>query len=110
MHDIDVANLSIARAARALRDREFSPLELTDAYLRRIEQLNPTVNAYITITAERARDDARRATEEFAAGKVRGPLHGIPIAHKDLYETAGIRTTGGAKIHVNHIPQVPIAR
>jgi aspartyl-tRNA(Asn)/glutamyl-tRNA(Gln) amidotransferase subunit A len=106
MHDIDVANLSIARAARALRDREFSPLELTDAYLRRIEQLNPTVNAYITITAERARDDARRATEEFAAGKVRGPLHGIPIAHKDLYETAGIRTTGGAKIHVNHIPQM----
>jgi len=106
MHDIDVANLSIARAARALRDREFSPLELTDAYLRRIEQHNPKVNAYITITAERARDDARRATAEFAAGKVRGPLHGIPIAHKDLYETAGIRTTGGAKIHVNHIPQM----
>ena len=106
MHDIDVANLSIARAARALRDREFSPLELTDAYLRRIEHLNPTVNAYITVTAERARDDARRATEEFAAGKVRGPLHGIPIAHKDLYETAGIRTTGGAKIHANHIPRI----
>jgi len=105
MHDIDVANLSIARAARALRDREFSPLELTDAYLRRIEQLNPIVNAYVTITAERAREDARRATEEFAAGQVRGPLHGIPIAHKDLYETAGIRTTGGSKIHANHIPK-----
>jgi aspartyl-tRNA(Asn)/glutamyl-tRNA(Gln) amidotransferase subunit A len=105
MHDIDVAHLSIARAARALRDREFSPLELTDAYLRRIEQLNPTVNAYVTITAQRAREDARRATEEFAAGRVRGPLHGIPIAHKDLYETAGIRTTGGSKIHANHIPK-----
>ncbi len=105
MQDIDVANLSITRAARALRDGEFSPLELTDAYLRRIELLNPTVNAYITVTAERARDDARLATEEFAAGKVRGPLHGIPIAHKDLYETAGIRTTGGSKIHANHIPQ-----
>jgi aspartyl-tRNA(Asn)/glutamyl-tRNA(Gln) amidotransferase subunit A len=106
MHDIDVANLSIARAARALREREFSPLELTDAYLRRIEQLNPTINAYVTVTAERAREDAHRATEEFAAGKMRGPLHGIPIAHKDLYETAGIRTTGGSKIHGNHHPQV----
>jgi aspartyl-tRNA(Asn)/glutamyl-tRNA(Gln) amidotransferase subunit A len=106
MQDIDVANLSITRAARALRDGEFSPLELTDAYLRRIEHLNPKVNAYITVTAERARDDARRATGEFAAGKVRGPLHGIPIAHKDLYETAGIRTTGGSKIHANHIPHL----
>lgn len=105
MQDIDVANLSIAGAARALRDREFSPLELTDAYLRRIEQHNPVVNAYITVTAERARDDAHRATGEFAAGKVRGPLHGIPIAHKDLYETAGIRTTGGSKIHANHVPE-----
>ncbi len=105
MQDIDVANLCIGRAARALRDREFSPLELTDAYLRRIEALNPMINAFVTITAERARDDARRATEEFAAGKVRGPLHGIPIAHKDLYETAGIRTTGGSKIHGKHIPK-----
>lgn len=106
MQDIDVANLSIAAAARALRAREFSPLELTDAYLRRIEALNPTINAYITVTAERARDDARRATEELAVGEVRGPLHGIPIAHKDLYETAGIRTTGGSKIHAGHVPAV----
>jgi aspartyl-tRNA(Asn)/glutamyl-tRNA(Gln) amidotransferase subunit A len=105
MTAIDVENLSIAQAARALRDRAYSPLELTDAYLRRIEQLNPTVNAFITVTAERAREDAQRATDEFAAGRVRGPLHGIPIAHKDLYETAGIRTTGGSKIHANHIPK-----
>ncbi len=102
--NIDLANLSIEQAARALRDRELSPLELTDAYLDRIERLNPRINAYITVTAERAREDARRATEEFAAGKLRGPLHGIPIAHKDLYETAGIRTTGGSKIHADHIP------
>ncbi len=104
MQNIDVANLCIGRAARALRDREYTPLELTDAYLRRIEVLNPTINAFVTVTAERAREDAKRTTEEFAAGKVRGPLHGIPIAHKDLYETAGIRTTGGSKIHGNHIP------
>jgi aspartyl-tRNA(Asn)/glutamyl-tRNA(Gln) amidotransferase subunit A len=104
MSDLDLANLSIARAARALRAKELSPLELTDAYLRRIELLNPRVNAYITVTAERAREDARRATEELAAGRARGPLHGIPIAHKDLYETAGIRTTGGGKFHAQHVP------
>ncbi len=89
---------------------QFSPLELTDAYLRRIEQLNPTVNAYVTVTAERARDDAQRATEEFAAGKVRGPLHGIPIAHKDLYETAGIRTTGWRENPCQSHTRGPIAR
>lgn len=104
MHEIDIATLSVADAARALRNGDYSALELTDAYLRRIEALNPTINAYITVTAERARGDARRATEELAVGKVRGPLHGIPIAHKDLYETAGIRTTGGSKIHGGYIP------
>lgn len=104
MQDIDVVNLSIAEAARALNRGEYSALELTDAYLRRIEAQNPTINAYITVTAERAREDARRATQERAAGKVRGPLHGIPIAHKDLYETAGVRTTGGSKIHAGYIP------
>ncbi len=62
------------------------------------------MNAYITVTAERALADARRATEEFSAGKIRGPLHGIPVALKDLYETAGIRTTGGAKIHADFVP------
>jgi aspartyl-tRNA(Asn)/glutamyl-tRNA(Gln) amidotransferase subunit A len=104
MPEINLANLSIAAAGRALRAGEYSPLELTEAYLQRIERLNPTINAYITITAERALEDAQRATAEMAAGKLRGPLHGIPIAHKDLYETAGIRTTAGAKIHAQHVP------
>jgi aspartyl-tRNA(Asn)/glutamyl-tRNA(Gln) amidotransferase subunit A len=110
--DLDLCGLTIARAAKALRARELSPLELTESYLRRIERLNPRVNAYITVTAERARADARRATEELAAGKIRGPLHGIPIALKDLYETAGIRTTGGAKIHANYVPSqdCPVAQ
>ena len=104
MGDLDLQGLTIARAGRALRARELSPLELTEHYLRRIERLNPHLNAYITVTAERARADARRATEELVAGKLRGPLHGIPVALKDLYETAGIRTTGGAKIHADHVP------
>ena len=104
MSDLDLRGLTIARAARALRAREVSPLELTEAYLARIAEVDPRVNAYITVTADRARADARRATDELAAGKARGPLHGIPIALKDLYETAGIRTTAGAKIHADHVP------
>jgi aspartyl-tRNA(Asn)/glutamyl-tRNA(Gln) amidotransferase subunit A len=110
--DLDLCGLTIARAAKALRARELSPLELTESYLRRIDRLNPRVNAYITVTAERALADARRATEAFAAGEIRGPLHGIPVALKDLYETAGIRTTGGAKIHADHVPtrDCPVAR
>ncbi len=104
MADLELCGLSVARASKAIQQREISPLELTDAYLRRIERLNPRINAYITVTAERARTDARRATEELAAGRSRGPLHGVPIALKDLYETAGIRTTGGGKIHSDHVP------
>ena len=79
MGDLDLNGLTVARATRALRAREISPLELTDAYLDRIVQLDPRVNAYITVTAERARADARRATDELAAGRTRGPLHGIPV-------------------------------
>ena len=104
MTSMDLANLSVERAARALRSGELTPLELTEAYLDRIEQLNPRINAYLTVTAERALEDARRASRELAAGKVRGPLHGIPVAHKDLYETGGIRTSGGSRIHANYIP------
>jgi aspartyl-tRNA(Asn)/glutamyl-tRNA(Gln) amidotransferase subunit A len=104
MADLDLGGLTVARAAQALRAREVSPLELTEAYLARIAELDPRVNAYITVTAERARADARRATDEIAGGRTRGPLHGIPVALKDLYETAGIRTTAGAKIHADYVP------
>lgn len=104
MSDLELNGLTIARAARALRAKEVSPLELTAAYLARIEKLDPRVNAYITVTAERALADARLMTDELSAGKSRGPLHGIPVGLKDLYETAGIRTTGGAKIHADHVP------
>ena len=104
MGEPELLGLTIAKASKALCARELSPLELTQAYLSRIERLDSRVNAYITVTAERALADARGATAEIASGKWRGPLHGIPIGLKDLYETAGIRTTGGAKIHAEHIP------
>jgi aspartyl-tRNA(Asn)/glutamyl-tRNA(Gln) amidotransferase subunit A len=100
----DPTRLSIAQAGRAIRAKEVSPSELTEAYLARIERLNPLINAYVTVTAERARADANAATEAFAAGIDLGPLHGIPIALKDLYETAGIRTTAGSKIFADFVP------
>lgn len=104
MIDLDLHGLTMARASQALRARAVSPLELTEAYLARIAELDPHMNAYITVAAERARADARRATDELGAGRGRGPLHGIPIALKDLFDTAGIRTTAGARIHADHVP------
>src|SRR5688500_1567555 len=101
----DLTDLTIAEAAGRIRARELSPLELTEAYLRRIELLNTRINAYVTITSTRALDDARRATDEIAAGTIRGRLHGIPIALKDLFATAGIRTTAGSKILADWVPE-----
>ncbi|HZQ38509.1 MAG TPA: amidase [Dehalococcoidia bacterium] len=105
MQATDLSGLTIARAAKLLRSREVSPVELTDDYLARITRLNPTVNAYVAVTAERARTDARRAADEIAGGNYRGPLHGVPIALKDLYDTAGIETAGGAKFLRGRVPE-----
>ena len=95
---------SIAEAARGLRARQFSCEELTRAYLRGIDELQPKLNAFITVTAEQALDQARRLDAELHAGKDRGPLHGIPIVHKDLYDTRGVRTTVGSEFFKDRIP------
>src|SRR5215831_2619738 len=104
MQPVDLSTLTVAQAAHSVQQRQVSPTELTQAYLQRIERLNPQINAYVTVTAERALADARRATDEIAAGRYRGPLHGVPIALKDLVDTAGIRTAGGAKIFADRVP------
>lgn len=96
--------LSIADASGLLRRKEISPVELTTSCLRRIEQLNPTINAFITVLAESALDQARAAEAEILAGEWRGPLHGIPIGLKDLIDTAGIRTTCGSALFANRVP------
>ena len=100
----ELTNLTIAEAAKAIESKQVSPADLTEAYLARIEQLNPQINAYVRVTAGRARADAARAADEIAAGKYRGPLHGIPIGLKDLYDTAGIETAGGSKILAGRVP------
>ncbi len=93
MTDGDLAGLTLARAARLIKTRKLSPVELTKACLRRIERLQPTINAFITVTADHATRQARAAEREIAKGTYRGPLHGMPIALKDLVNTRGIPTT-----------------
>ena len=99
------ANLTIAKIASLIRKRKVSPIELTEFFLDRISRFNPPLNAFITVTAEFARKQARQAEREIAAGKYRGPLHGIPITLKDLFYTAGIRTTAGSKILRKFFPK-----
>lgn len=101
----ELRELTIAEAARLIERRLVSPVELTEAYLAAIERLNPALNAYVTVTAERARADAAAATAEIAGGRYRGPLHGIPIGLKDLYDTAGIETFGGAEVLRGRVPE-----
>ncbi|MDX2937582.1 amidase [Streptomyces ipomoeae] len=90
--------------ATALARREVSAREVVTAHLERIERVNPTVNAIVTLVADRALEEAAEADERLAAGQKVGPLHGLPVAHKDLHDTAGIRTTYGSPIFADHVP------
>jgi aspartyl-tRNA(Asn)/glutamyl-tRNA(Gln) amidotransferase subunit A len=87
-----------------MRAKKFTSLELTDAYLARIKSLNPRLNAFITVTADRARQDARGADDALARGRAGGPLHGVPYAPKDILATSGILTTNGSKVTATWTP------
>jgi aspartyl-tRNA(Asn)/glutamyl-tRNA(Gln) amidotransferase subunit A len=95
---------TIVELAPRLRRKEISPVELTRACLDRIEKLNPVLNAFITVTAESALAEAQVAEIEIARGEWRGPLHGIPIALKDLIDTAGTRTTAASALFQDRVP------
>ncbi|MBN8925980.1 MAG: hypothetical protein BGO51_02510 [Rhodospirillales bacterium 69-11] len=97
--------LTIAEAARLIRTRALSPVALTKTFLRRIEQLDSELNSHILVLADQALAEAKRAEAEIAAGRYRGPLHGIPIGLKDIYNTAGIATTGHSALFRDHVPQ-----
>ncbi|HEY6957900.1 MAG TPA: amidase [Candidatus Limnocylindria bacterium] len=100
----ELAFRSVTEAAALLRARSVSSVELTHACLARIERLDRELAAFITRTTETALRDARTADEELARGVDRGPLHGIPIALKDLFDTAGVRTTAGSRIFAERVP------
>jgi amidase len=90
--------------ARMLRERQVSSREVLDAHLRRIDEWNPMVNAIVTRTPELALDRAAELDEALARGQEAGPLHGLPIAHKDLVDTAGVRTTYGSPVFSDNVP------
>ena len=96
--------MTILEAGQALRSREISSLELTTRCLDQIAKLNPRLNVFITVTAEIARSRAEQLDRELKSGDDRGPLHGIPIAHKDVICTAGVRTTSGSKLFDRYVP------
>ncbi len=104
MTTADIAQLSIAEAAALIGKRKLSPVELTEACLQRIGSLDARLRAFITVTREDALTAAQQAAGAIARGNYKGPLHGIPFALKDLFDTAGVRTTAGSKIMAERVP------
>jgi aspartyl-tRNA(Asn)/glutamyl-tRNA(Gln) amidotransferase subunit A len=101
----DPTTLSIAGLADAFAAGRLTPIDVTAAYLARIDRESPALGAFVTVTRERAVDDTRRVLTQLTAGVSPGPLAGVPIAHKDLFPTRGIRTTGGSRLHEQWIPE-----
>ncbi len=110
MSNSSLTSLSLGEAVRLIKVKKLSPVELTNAYLSRIEALNPNLNCFITVTAELALEQARQAEvdlmrAETGSGPSLGLIYGAPLALKDLFETAGVRTTAGAIFHNENIPE-----
>ena len=105
MDRTDIPFLTVAALGELIRSREVSPVEAADAYLDRVESLNSDIRAYLTVTADLARQAARDAEAEIVGGQYRGPLHGIPIAVKDQIYTEGVRTTGGTPVFDDFVPE-----
>ena len=101
----DLHFLTIAQASKLIAERALSPVEYATALLARIDALDPQINAFITVTREHALAQARTAEREIQAGRYRGPLHGIPFALKDIFDTAGILTSGHSKIAIDRVPR-----
>jgi amidase len=101
---VDFCDRSAVELAAAMAAREVSAREVLEAHLARIELWNPTVKAIVTETADAARERARSLDDALVAGAEPGPLHGLPVAHKDLVDTAGVRTTYGSAIYAEHVP------
>ncbi|MBV9324934.1 MAG: amidase [Chloroflexi bacterium] len=105
----ELAYASIVELAPKIRRGELSPVELTQACLARIDCLEPAINAFITVTGESALAQARQAEQDIQQGHYRGPLHGIPVAQKDLMYTRGVRTTAGSRVLKDFVPDCDAA-
>lgn len=102
--ETDLCYLPAVEQWRLLADRRLSARELLDAYLARIERINPHINAIVTMHPEEAREQAQAADDALARGEAPGPLHGLVIAHKDLMATKGMRTTWGSRLFEHFVP------
>ena len=95
---------SVGELSRRIQERTLSPVDVVEACLKRIGTLNPRLNAFITVLGDEARAQAKAAEAEIKAGKVRSPLHGLPVAVKDFYDTAGVKTSAGAEQFKDRVP------
>ena len=102
----DLTLLGIAEAGRLMARGEITSTALTEAFLKRIEAVDRKISSYITVTADLARRAARQADMEMKGGVRRGPMHGIPVGLKDIYETAGVRTTGHSHFKIDYVPSI----
>src|SRR4051812_1372737 len=100
----EICDLTAVELAGRIRRKQLSAREVMEAHLARIARVNPKINAIVTLVADRAMDDARKADEHQARGGTLGPLHGLPVAHKELINTAGVRTTFGSPLLRDNVP------
>ena len=100
----ELPQLDLAEASQAVQKKEVSPVDLTKACLAAINRHNQELNAFITVSTEAALAEARQAESEIGRGEWKGPLHGIPLALKDLAETAGIKTTAASAVLKDYVP------
>ena len=104
MANEELALMGLVETANKIRDKEISPVEVTSMLLERIERLDPDLNTYVTVASDLALTQAQEAEKEISAGNYKGLLHGIPVACKDIIDTAGVRTTCGSKLFIDHVP------
>ena len=104
MDTLEICYMSAGDLSKLVQNKEISPIEIIEAHLTRIDATEPVLNSFITLLADEARGAALQAEKDIQTGRYKGPLHGIPVALKDLYDTGGVRTTSGSRIFDNFIP------
>ena len=105
MDELEICYMSAGDLGRLIQAGEISPVEVIEAHLSRIRATEPVLNSFITLLPDEALAAARQAERDIRAGRYRGPLHGIPVGLKDLFNTGGVRTTSGSRIFDTFVPR-----